>query len=63
MNKVVNVNLNGIVFSIDETAYETLRRYLEGLKTHFAGTLGASEIIQDIEARVAELLQHCDSIG
>lgn len=57
MNKVVNVNLNGIVFSIDETAYETLRRYLEGLKAHFAGTLGASEIIQDIEARVAELLQ------
>ncbi|MES2559606.1 MAG: PspC domain-containing protein [Bacteroidota bacterium] len=57
MNKVVNINLNGLVFSIDETAYEQLRSYLEGLKKHFNGTEGATEIIADIEARIAELLQ------
>lgn len=57
MNKVVNINLNGLVFSIDETAYEQLKSYLEGLKKHFAGTEGATEIIADIEARIAELLQ------
>ncbi|MES2779739.1 MAG: PspC domain-containing protein, partial [Bacteroidota bacterium] len=56
MNKVVNINLNGLVFSIDETAYEQLKSYLEGLKKHFNGTEGASEIIADIEARIAELL-------
>jgi phage shock protein PspC (stress-responsive transcriptional regulator) len=57
MNKVVNINLNGLVFSIDETAYETLKSYIEGLKQHFQGTEGAAEIIADIEARIAELLQ------
>lgn len=57
MNKVVNINLNGLVFSIDETAYEQLKSYLEGLKKHFNGTEGATEIIADIEARIAELLQ------
>ncbi len=57
MNKVVNINLNGLVFSIDETAYEQLKQYIDGLKLHFGNTEGASEIIQDIEARIAELLQ------
>jgi phage shock protein PspC (stress-responsive transcriptional regulator) len=57
MNKVVNINLNGLVFSIDDTAYEQLKRYIDGLKAHFGNTDGASEIIQDIEARIAELLQ------
>lgn len=57
MNKVLNINLSGLVFSIDETAYELLKSYLDGLKQHFSGTEGASEIIADIEARIAELLQ------
>jgi phage shock protein PspC (stress-responsive transcriptional regulator) len=57
MNKVVNINLSGLVFSIDETAYEQLKSYLDGLKRHFEGTDGAAEIISDIEARIAELLQ------
>jgi phage shock protein PspC (stress-responsive transcriptional regulator) len=56
MNKVVNINLNGLVFSIDDTAYEQLKRYLDGLKAHFGNSAGAAEIIQDIEARIAELL-------
>jgi phage shock protein PspC (stress-responsive transcriptional regulator) len=57
MNRVVNINLNGLVFSIDDMAYEQLKSYLDGLKAHFAGTEGAAEIISDIEARIAELLQ------
>jgi phage shock protein PspC (stress-responsive transcriptional regulator) len=57
MNKVVNINLSGLVFSIDELAYEQLKSYLDGLKQHFAGTEGAAEITADIEARIAELLQ------
>jgi phage shock protein PspC (stress-responsive transcriptional regulator) len=56
MNKVVNINLNGIVFNVDESAYEQLKKYLDGLKTYFRGQDGAAEIIQDIEARIAELL-------
>jgi phage shock protein PspC (stress-responsive transcriptional regulator) len=57
MNKVVNINLNGLVFSIDEIAYEQLKQYIDKLKAHFGNTAMAAEIIQDIEARIAELLQ------
>ncbi len=57
MNKVVNINLNGIILSIDEVAYEQLKQYIDALHKHFAGTDGAAEIISDIETRIAELLQ------
>lgn len=57
MNKVVNINLNGIIISIDEIAYGKLKNYIDGLHRHFAGTEGAAEIISDIETRIAELLQ------
>jgi phage shock protein PspC (stress-responsive transcriptional regulator) len=57
MNKVVNINLNGIIISIDEVAYEQLKKYIDALHKHFTGTEGAAEIISDIETRIAELLQ------
>lgn len=57
MNKVVSINLNGIIISIDEVAYERLKRYIDALHQHFTGTEGAGEIISDIESRIAELLQ------
>ncbi|MBA3649559.1 MAG: PspC domain-containing protein [Chitinophagales bacterium] len=55
MNKTVTINLSGIVFHIDENAYEQLRQYLDRLKGHFAGTQGKEEIITDIEGRLAEM--------
>ena len=55
MNKTVSINLAGIFFHIDEDAYETLQNYFEAIKTSLQNTEGASEIITDIEARVAEL--------
>lgn len=57
MNKVVNINLNGIIISIDEVAYGKLKNYIDALHRHFAGTEGSAEIISDIETRIAELLQ------
>lgn len=57
MNKVVNINLNGIIISIDEIAYGKLKNYIDGLHKHFSGTEGSAEIISDIETRIAELLQ------
>ncbi len=57
MNKVVNINLNGFIFTIDEQAYDKLKVYIDGLRKHFAATPGAAEIISDIEARIAEVLQ------
>ncbi|GAL71874.1 PspC domain-containing protein [Jejuia pallidilutea] len=55
MNKTVNINLAGIFFHIDEDAYLKLQRYLEAIKRSFTDSQGQSEIIADIEARIAEL--------
>ncbi|MBU3822836.1 PspC domain-containing protein [Flavobacteriaceae bacterium XHP0103] len=55
MNKTVNINLAGTFFHIDEDAYLKLQRYLEAIKRSFTDSQGRSEIISDIEARIAEL--------
>ena len=55
MNKTVNINLAGLFFHIDEDAYLKLQRYLEAIKRSFTDSQGRSEIIADIEARIAEL--------
>ena len=57
MNKTVTVNIGGIVFHIDEIAYDKLRDYLETIRNYFRGSDGSEEIVQDIESRIAEMLQ------
>ena len=57
MKKTLTINISGIIFHIDEDAYEKLNRYLDTLKRHFTHTQGREEIISDIEGRIAELLQ------
>lgn len=55
MNKTVNINLAGLFFHIDEHAYAKLQRYLDAIRKSFSDPQGRDEIIQDIEARIAEL--------
>ncbi len=55
MNKTVSVNLGGLVFQIDENAYDVLRKYLEIIRQRFSTTEGRDEIITDIEYRFAEI--------
>lgn len=57
MNKTVTVNIGGIVFHIDENAYERFKQYLEAIRVHFTSSEGRDEIMQDIEARIAEMFQ------
>jgi phage shock protein PspC (stress-responsive transcriptional regulator) len=57
MNKIIQININGLVFSIDEHAFDGLKQYLDRLHNHFSKVEGGHEIITDIEARIAELLQ------
>ncbi len=57
MNKIININLAGQAISIDEKAYQTLKKYLEILDQHFRNTESAEEILQDIESRIAELFE------
>jgi phage shock protein PspC (stress-responsive transcriptional regulator) len=55
MNKVFNINIGGYPFTIDDDAYEHLKRYMDALHNHFRTYQGADEIIEDIESRMAEL--------
>ena len=56
MNKVIIININALVFHVDEVAYGRLKTYLDSLYSHFKNTEGKEEILGDIEARIAELL-------
>lgn len=55
MNKTIIININGIVFHIEEDAYEALRAYMIDVKKHFAYTEDSKEIVGDIENRIAEM--------
>ena len=55
MKKVININFQGRVIPIEETAYELLKQYVESLRIYFAKEEGRDEIINDIEGRIAEL--------
>ncbi|MFA5045475.1 MAG: DUF2807 domain-containing protein [Paludibacter sp.] len=55
MKKTLTVNLNNIVFHIDDDAYEMLQTYLSEIAEHFKSDEEKKEIMNDIEARIAEL--------
>lgn len=57
MNKTVTINLANTAFVIDEMAYLLLQEYLNQLKQTFKNTEGSNDILEDIEARIAELFQ------
>ncbi|MEM9884912.1 MAG: DUF2807 domain-containing protein [Bacteroidota bacterium] len=57
MNKIVNVNLGGYPFNIDEDAYGHLKNYLNTIHRHFEVSEGYDEITTDIEIRLAEIFQ------
>ena len=55
MNKTTNIHLAKTLYSLDETAYKKLKSYLDQLALLFNKTDGAKDILEDIEARIAEL--------
>ena len=55
MKKVININFQGRVVPIEETAYDILKQYVESLRRFFDREEGKDEIINDIEGRIAEL--------
>ncbi|WP_026768275.1 PspC domain-containing protein [Asinibacterium sp. OR53] len=55
MKKVININFQGRVIPIEESAYDMLKQYVESLRKFFANEEGRDEIINDIEGRIAEL--------
>ena len=63
MKKTLTVNLGGIVFHIDEDAYQLLDNYLKNLRVHFSREEGAEEIMNDFEYRISELLNDRIRLG
>lgn len=56
MKKTVTINLAGRVYHIDEDAFILLTDYLNSIRKALEHTEGNREIYEDIEARIAELL-------
>ena len=56
MNKTINTNISGFVFHIVEDTYEILQDYLKKIEANFS-LEERSEIMQDIEYRIAELFK------
>lgn len=55
MKTTVNINLNKQAFIIDEDAFHKLNSYIQNIKARFNNEVEANEVIEDIEARIAEL--------
>jgi len=55
MKKNISINISGIIFHIEEDGYENLRKYLDSINKYFASFEDSSEILADIESRVAEI--------
>jgi phage shock protein PspC (stress-responsive transcriptional regulator) len=62
MKETIKINLNQRLFDLDADAFERLKEYLDSLKRYFQKTSEeAEEILQDIEQRIAEILE--DKLG
>lgn len=57
MKQVININFQGRVVPIEQTAYEILKQYIASLNKFFEKEDGREEIVNDIENRIAELFQ------
>lgn len=55
MKKTLSINISGIIFYIEEDGYETLRKYLDSINKYFSSFEDSSEILADIESRIAEI--------
>lgn len=55
MKTTITINLGGIVFHIDDDAYEMLHTYLLAIEKQFVSEDERKEVMSDIEIRLAEL--------
>ncbi|WP_129593534.1 PspC domain-containing protein [Seramator thermalis] len=63
MKKVININFQGQVIAIEETAFEILSQYIDNLKAYFSREECGDEIVNDIENRIAELFGNRLKLG
>lgn len=63
MKKNININLAGQLFAIDEDAYSLLLNYTESLRRYYRRQAEGEEVVDDIEARIAELFNELKAQG
>jgi phage shock protein PspC (stress-responsive transcriptional regulator) len=61
MKKTITINLAGVVFHIEEDAFEQLQSYLNSIRQYFSKFKGGIEIQGDIELRIAEIFSEAIS--
>ena len=54
MKKVINITIGGLVFLIEDDAYQKLEGYLKDIREHFSSNEGGEDIVNDIESSIAE---------
>ena len=57
MKKTINVAIGGCSFTIDDDAYKTLDDYLERFKGALDSSSSSSEVMEELEGRIADLLK------
>jgi len=55
MNTTINISLGGLSFCIDESAYSLLQNYLRNVESNLGSHTDKQDVMNDIEARMAEL--------
>lgn len=55
MKKNISINISGIIFHIEEDGFDRLKEYLDSINKYFSTFEDSSEIIADIESRIAEI--------
>lgn len=55
MKKNISINISGIIFHIEEDAFDQLKDYLDSINRYFSSFNDSQEIIADIESRIAEI--------
>ena len=63
MKKNITINMFGSLYAIDEDAYALLKSYLENMRRYFSKKEGGDEIADDVEYRVAELMEELKQSG
>ena len=58
MKKTINVAIGGCSFTIDEDAYNALETYLEGFKAALGTNSSSSDVMEELEGRIADLLKN-----
>jgi len=55
MKKNISINISGIIFHIEEDGYDSLKKYLDSVNKYFSNFEDSTEILADIESRIAEI--------